>query len=628
MIVVDSITTSRYANSWDNVFVDTEIAGESKFWTSGRLRLLQLALASLVLLAARWFAGWSEVPDWWLFVGFGTCVSAVILEPHFTDSRAAILNAVGGIGAAIGAMRGSVEALWVLFVAACVTALVSGIVGVAANPSRLRSAARWIAGRLGRARVLGFAALGIEVMRLAMLDAASTVDPVALAVGLAVAALVITIDWQRLLSYLPDGTSTYATVEFATEPNLLMISHDEAISPDTRVLVRGSAGSADGVVVARMAHRSGNRLQIVLDRPWTEVATRSGAICSVSEAEGEDSTVADAVGFACEGSTERTLEIHPLRELRHGQPVILRSNSGDPIIYQVTKLDLRKVSIDSSTVIEARAQASQVGTVADGEMSLHPHLPLPYQQIEVAQSVSSVLPGEMIRIGTVAGTQIEVGVHPSLVERGHLAILGMSGMGKTTVARRLTTALQATAGVVAVDGTGEYRSKLSFDTLPKDSSLDECGAWVHEPAGDPPEMASKFVNSLMEHASREYKDGASKRRVVLLEEAHTFVPEWNFANRTQNEWVAKTARYILQSRKFGINFVFVSQRTAVISKSALSQCESYIIFRTLDQTSLDYIDGVIGASFRDAVASLPRHHAICVGPAFNCSSPVIVKLDP
>jgi DNA helicase HerA-like ATPase len=92
--------------------------------------------------------------------------------------------------------------------------------------------------------------------------------------------------------------------------------------------------------------------------------------------------------------------------------------------------------------------------------------------------------------------------------------------------------------------------------------------------------------------------------------------------------VAQSCRYILQSRKFGIGFIFVSQRTAVISKSALSQCESYIIFRSLDDTSLQYIEGVVGSEFRGVASGLNRYQAICVGPAFNTTVPVVVDLDP
>lgn len=52
-----------------------------------------------------------------------------------------------------------------------------------------------------------------------------------------------------------------------------------------------------------------------------------------------------------------------------------------------------------------------------------------------------------------------------------------------------------------------------------------------------------------------------------------------------------------------------------------------MIFRTLDGTSLDYVESIVGPELRDAVSSLKRYQAICVGPAFSSAAPVIVDLD-
>lgn len=61
----------------------------------------------------------------------------------------------------------------------------------------------------------------------------------------------------------------------------------------------------------------------------------------------------------------------------------------------------------------------------------------------------------------------------------------------------------------------------------------------------------------------------------------------------------------------------------------LSQCENYIILKTVDETSLGYLEGIFGNVIRQAVPSLERYEAICAGPAFNSEGPVIVRLqDP
>lgn len=181
--------------------------------------------------------------------------------------------------------------------------------------------------------------------------------------------------------------------------------------------------------------------------------------------------------------------------------------------------------------------------------------------------------------------------------------------------------------VVALDTTGEYATHLEFPRW--EEGLDGQGHSVYEPEGDPPYKAAEFFEQCMRAGAEEYKAGKDPQaRIVLFEEAHGFVPEWNFALRNQQDHVAKTTRGIMQARKFGVTVVMVSQRTAVVSKSALSQCENYIILKTLDQTSLDYLEALVGSDMRHAIPSLERYEALCVGPAFNAEEPVIVTLSP
>jgi DNA helicase HerA-like ATPase len=153
------------------------------------------------------------------------------------------------------------------------------------------------------------------------------------------------------------------------------------------------------------------------------------------------------------------------------------------------------------------------------------------------------------------------------------------------------------------------------------------GHFVYEPVGDPPTQAREFINSCMQAGGSEYQAGQRPAaRLVVLEEAHTFLPEWNVALRNQQDQVAVSTRMIMQARKYGITIMLVSQRTAVVSKSALSQCENYIILKTLDHTGLEYLESLVGGEMRDAIPTLDRFEAMCVGPAFNSDEPVIVTL--
>ena len=588
----------------------------------GRVRVTQSLLALVALAVANTVAQRGFAVDWWLWVGIGTLVSSTLVEPYFTDNRSAATNSVAALGAAFGAKWSGVAPLWRLYVCLAVAVGLTSLLSMVAPPSRWQSIANWVSARFGRASLLGYGALLIEVIHATSLRAS---EGVTLLIGLAVAVALANLDWSRLLLMLPSGTKTMARVELAMEPNLLLVASDQRLTVGNRVNVKGK-GTSDGSVVAQLAHKSGSRYQIVLDKPWRSVVDRGNADCILEVVE----KTSTALGFCAEGSTERYLEIHPVSILQHGQPLALKDSTKRQLLYQVTSLRLDKNTWDSSSVIEPRAKAVQVGGPdADGTIRLAPYLPTPYQPLSSAKEMKVPLDARFKRIGVLQGTGIEIGIHPASAFESHLAILGMSGMGKTTVARRISSIFSDSSAVVAIDGTGEYLRNLRMNVLAEDPlELTTRGEWVHEPAGDPPVKCRDFIKSVMTIANLEYRGtGVVLHRTLLIEEAHSFLPEWNFATKPQSDAVNESCRFILQARKYGIGFIFVSQRTAVIAKSAVSQCENYIVFRTLDQTSLDYIESVVGKDYREAVASLKRYQAVCVGPAFNCSSPVIVDLD-
>lgn len=586
------------------------------------IRLLQAFAAFIALAVAAFITRDSiSIEWWWIGVGIATLLSAALLEPHFTDPRASLANSFVAIGAIFAADRSGVETLWYIYGVVSILVLVLSPVALALPPSKFQAAAKWFATRFGRAKALGFSALLIEVIRVSSVDLQ---DGIALLLGLAAAFVISTLDWYRLLALIPGVSSSTATVELAMQPNLLLVATTDHLPVGERVTVQGGVGQSDATVVAQMAHRSGSRLQLVLDQPWFTVVERGVSDCTITST-GSDS---QTLGFAAEGSTERSIEVHPTQDLSYGQPLVVHDGP-KAIIYQVSSLRLERNAWDNAGVIEPRARAVQVGSLDDsGLLAFTPLLPSPYQALAAADAAHVTVQAPYRRLGVLSGTAVEIGISPEQAREGHLAILGMSGMGKTTIARAICDLMKDQSAVVALDCTGEYSSRLAFDTLPADSELKESGCWVHEPAGDPPLRCRDFVNRMMTSASEEYRSGDHYHRTLLLEEAHAFLPEWNVATRAQSDAVSESCRYILQARKFGLNFIFVSQRTAVISKSALSQCESYIIFRTLDQTSLEYIESVVGKDMRAAASSLSRYQAICVGPAFNTSAPVIVDLDP
>jgi DNA helicase HerA-like ATPase len=82
---------------------------------------------------------------------------------------------------------------------------------------------------------------------------------------------------------------------------------------------------------------------------------------------------------------------------------------------------------------------------------------------------------------------------------------------------------------------------------------------------------------------------------------------------------------MMQIRKYGISIIFISQRTAVVSKSALSQCENLIAFKSVDQTGLDYLEGILGYGSKELLPTLSRGEALVYGPAIDIEKSLVIN---
>ncbi|MCD5348105.1 helicase HerA domain-containing protein [Agromyces sp. S2-1-8] len=588
-----------------------------------RVRLGQATASVLVLIMASLIAETNPFTQWWFWVAATTVITVSVVEPYFTGVSSAMLFSLGAIGAGLTANGTGVEALWVTYFVLAGSVLTCSIVAMAVPPGRTRDGARWAATRFGRPQLLGLSAVGIELVRQTMLEPMANVVP--LAVGTLIAVLIAFPDWYQLLASTTPDLGGLATIETAVDPNLLLIASDKRFVPGSDVTVAGM-GTAKGVVIGTLAHKGGNRVQIAIRGHWSDVAPTSGQLCTIVP---HESTDRRAVAYVTEGSTDQALRVRPFGTLARGATFYCEDpNGGGKHLYQVHGRELVRETWDNSAVIAEFASAAILGKLTATGIEHSSHLPDPYVPVFDAAELSGDLPAGYERIGAVNGTQLPFGLSPDHLRGHHLAILGMSGMGKSTIARRVIDIMAPNSIVFALDGTGEYRSRFGMQLWTDSVGVNQPGAWVHEPAGVQAQKAAEFIEGAMAQASSEYMTGTRVSRTILLEEAHSFLPEWNFtAARNEGDFVARSCRYILQARKFGLSFVLISQRTAVISKSALSQCESYIVLRTIDETSLQYVEGVLGQGFRDTVASLERFQAVCVGPAFNTSTPVLVNLD-
>ena len=116
---------------------------------------------------------------------------------------------------------------------------------------------------------------------------------------------------------------------------------------------------------------------------------------------------------------------------------------------------------------------------------------------------------------------------------------------------------------------------------------------------------------------------------VVLEEAHTIIPEWNFAgasDKTSQSLVNSIGQITLQGRKYGVGFIVIAQRTANVSKTVLTQCNTVVCFQAFDETSFNFLGNYVGKEMVQALPNLKQYHAIVAGKAIKSNMPMIVDL--
>ncbi|MFH1861563.1 MAG: hypothetical protein ABH878_02020, partial [bacterium] len=135
-----------------------------------------------------------------------------------------------------------------------------------------------------------------------------------------------------------------------------------------------------------------------------------------------------------------------------------------------------------------------------------------------------------------------------------------------------------------------------------------------------------FLSELFEFAKQNRR---SRNIFVVLEEAHTVIPEFNLfkSDKADTEAVVgRLAQIALQGRKFGVGLLIISQRTALVSKSLLSQCNTYFTFSLVDKTSLEYLGNVYSQEQVEYIPNLLELQMIAYGKGILSQRPVIVEI--
>ena len=345
------------------------------------------------------------------------------------------------------------------------------------------------------------------------------------------------------------------------------------------------------------------------------------------------------VGSVDVGSTDRKLKFVSTCRLEIGLVVgvSVHQDAGSPILYQIVKAEIERSDVKGGSHLMVRVEAVQIGTYDPALHRLVRNRWVPAPGAAVIKLGSSSIPSSdspslqgSILLGHVIGTKVPIFLDLHAACEGHLAILGMTKMGKTTLAVRLADALKALRFVAVLDQTGEYANKRHYPVVSGKTDYNQVGICVIEPETTdvPADKALKFFRFLLERATKEYKSSEPYRRTIIIDEAHQFIPEpagigFNAPGRESS---ISIGLLMMQIRKYGLSVFLISQRTAVVAKSALSQCENLIAFRSVDQTGLDYLEALAGLEIRLLLPQLKHGEAVVFGPAISSESPVAIKV--
>ncbi|WP_278846894.1 ATP-binding protein [Brachyspira pilosicoli] len=123
----------------------------------------------------------------------------------------------------------------------------------------------------------------------------------------------------------------------------------------------------------------------------------------------------------------------------------------------------------------------------------------------------------------------------------------------------------------------------------------------------------------------------NKKLTLILEEAHTIVPESNAtafssSSKILQSIINKIGQIALQGRKYNIGLIVITQRTALVSKTILTQCNTIIVFKSFDKTSKDFLLSYMPENIINKIGSLKKQKAIVYGKAFNNNIPLICEI--
>jgi len=395
------------------------------------------------------------------------------------------------------------------------------------------------------------------------------------------------------------------------------------------------------------------------------------------------------VGFVVEGSEVGALKIEALDPLIFQEGMLVWCLvGGNRIYYQIVAGSTREETLMTDKRGYQVATATQLGILTQKvgfskyewlpAMNTPVYSPRPEHEINEA----AVAHDDFV-LGTIPHSGIQVGGAFAADYNYHTALLGVTGSGKTELAfDMIRYSMKNGIKVVCIDLTAQYAERLS-DLDPTDLSVsEETANSLSEKlfdvdtgtfgAGKEKKALSDFADSLREKVNdsitsflaengggslglislheisntkatlwitelymtcllkyaRDNRE-TSPKILIVVEEAHTVMPEPNTMGLGDFEargLVGKIAQIALQGRKYGVGLLVLAQRTATVSKTVLTQCNTIISFTCYDDTSLSFLRNIFGPEHVALIPNLRRLQAIAFGNWIRSEHPIMFEV--
>jgi hypothetical protein len=441
------------------------------------------------------------------------------------------------------------------------------------------------------------------------------------------------------------------------EPNLVEVElgSDVIIELGIRIdFLNNNKIIASGILIDDRA-MSGLRIgRIVLDKKeseWTSIITASPDRLSpeVHESHENPNKFIGIVEAGTDISTLRTL-VRPDCDIMEGSLLEINYSDNKKAYYQVAGGQVTDITTEGNAMYRSvTVFAEQLGFWS--ESSCFESVPwvapanAPIYVIEETNHTCTVS-DERIIVGSIPNSDFPIHIGIEDLVTHNSAILGVTGSGKSYLAFYLVEGLlNKNIRVLIFDHSRQHRVFLGQHSPVQIKNDTELKAWLesesllgiyeYQFSGTQlsfPEVTAKFLAIVFDKMTRggalRPDEAVTARLCIVLEEAHSLIPEFNqVTDRNDSIHVNRSARLLLQGRKYGVGVIVITQRTANVVKTVLNQCNTIFALQCFDQTGLEFLQNYIGARLAQALSILPKYHAILVGKASSSARPVIFKVS-